>query len=254
MIQTITLTLVKPLIVEAVKNETFFKGNIDKAIDAKAAALAYHEQAGNEDYQERMLERGLYTALEELKTHLSDYISTSGFSSADNSIDSSESDDKILVHLNVTDRFNKGYTNSLARLCSKYIEESMLMDWWKPVNEKQSALYAQFVERNLASIKRCFNKTAPTAPTVPYTTILHTTGSAIEIEIGERATITYDISDGAIDDIECRVEDDRLIQVYRTEEGFCVVGKQRGHTWVVLYSRHNEELTETVHVFITDHS
>lgn len=252
MSQIIKLQLVKSLIIESVKNETFFKGNIDKSIDPKAVTLAYHEQAGNETYQERMLERGLYTALEELKTHLSDYISTSGFSTADNAIDSSEEGNNIIIHLNVSDRFNKGYTNSLAKLSAKYIEESMLMDWWKPINEKQSALYAQFVERNLASIKRCFNKTAPVAPVVPYTTILKTAGSAIELEIGDHSTVTYEISDGAIDDIECRAEDKHLIDIRRSEEGFSLIGKQRGHTYIQLYSRHNDELKRTLHVFITD--
>lgn len=253
MTQTITLTLVKSLIVEAVKNETFFKGNVDKAADQRAVTLAYHEQAGDDAYQERMISRGIYTALEELKTQLADYISTSGFSSADNSIDSSEDGDNIIIHLKVSDRFNKGFTSSLARLCSKYIEECVLMDWWKPINEKQSALYSQFVERNLASIKRCFTKTAPSIPTVPYTTILTTTGTAIELEVGEEHTVTYTISDGAIDDIECMVEDMKVIEVGRSEEGFTIKGAQRGHTYIQLYSRHNDELTSTIHVYVTDH-
>lgn len=251
--KTITLTLNKPLIKESVKNETFFRGNIDKSADAKAATLAYHEAAGDEPYQERILERSLYTSLEELKTHLSDYLSTSGYSTADNSISSSNDGDNIILSLVVSDRFNDAYTQSLARLSSKYIEESMLMDWWKPVNEKQSSLYAQFVERDLASIKRCFNKTAPVIPTIPYTDILKTTGDAIEIEPGEEYTITYSISDGAVDDIEIRVEDKKLIDAYRTTEGFAVKGKLRGHTYIQLYSRHNPELAKTIHVYITDH-
>ena len=252
--QTIALSLVKSLILESVKNETFFRGNIDRAADPKAVTVAYHEQAGNEAYQQRMLERGLTLGLEELKTYLSDYLSSTGGTSADNNIESSEENDIILIKLCVSDRFNKGYTNSLAKLCSKYIEESMLMDWWKPINEKQSALYAQFVERDLAAIKRCFNKTAPTAPSVPYTSYLRTTGSAIDLEIGEVATVTYEISDGAIDDIECRVEDRTLVDTGRSEEGFTVIGKLRGHTYIELYSRHNPELTRMVHVYITDHS
>lgn len=251
--KTITLTLNKPLIVESVKNETFHRGNLDKSADPKATALAYQEAAGDEPYQERILERSLYTSLEELKTHLSDYISTSGYSTADNSINSSNDGNNIILSLVVSDRFNDAYTQSLARLSSKYIEESMLMDWWKPVNEKQSSLYAQFVERDLASIKRCFNKTAPSIPTTPYTSKLTTTGDAIEIEVGEEATVTYSISDGAIDDIEIRIEDGNLIDAYRTTEGFAVKGKLLGHTYIQLYSRHNPELKRTIHVYITDH-
>lgn len=253
MTQTITLTLVKSLIYESVKNETYLRGNVEKAADQKATVMAYHEQAGNEEYHERLLERGLYTALEELKTQFSDYLSTSGFSSADNSIDSTENNGNIIIHLKVSDRFNKGYTQSLARLSSKYIEESMLMDWWKPINEKQSALYSQFVERDLSAIKRCFNKTAPSAPTVPYTTKLETTGTSIELEPGELATVTYTLSDGAIDDIECMVEDRTLIDVGRSEEGFTLYGKLRGHTYIKMYSRHNPDIDKMIHVYVTDH-
>ena len=253
MIKTITLTLVKPLIIETVKNETFHRGQVEKAANEKAIALAYHEQAGNEQYQERLLNRGLQTNFADLKTYLSDYLSTSGQSSGDN-IYSEESGDNIILHLTVSDRFNKGYTDPLAKLCSKYVEEAMLVDWWKPINKDQASIYAQFLEKDLQSIKRCFNKTAPTAPSVPYTSYLRTTGSAIELEIGEVATVTYEISDGAVDDIECRVEDRTLIETGRSEEGFTVKAKLRGHTYIELYSRHNPDLTRTVHVYITDHT
>jgi len=252
--QGITLTLVKSVIIEAVKNETFLRGQVEKAANEKAITLAYHEQAGNEQYQERLLQRGLATNLAQLLTHFADYLSSAGQSTGDNIIDMDDVNGKILIRLVVSDRFNKGYTDTLAKLSSKYIEEAMLMDWWKPINEKQSALYAQFVERDLAAIRRCFNKTAPTVPTVPYTTYLRTTGSAIELEIGEEATVTYEISDGAVDDIECRVEDRNLIDTGRSEEGFVIGGRQRGHTYIELYSRHNPDLTRTVHVYITDHT
>lgn len=254
MSKTITITLVKPLIIESVKNETFFRGNVEKAADQKAITVAYHEQAGDDTYQERLIERALYAALEDLKTHLSDYVSASGFSSADNSIGSSDEGTNIILHLTVGDRFNNGYTQSLARLCAKYIEECILMDWWKPINEKQSALYGQFVERDLAAVKRCFNKTAPVAPSVPYTKYLNVAGSAVELEVGEETTVTYEISDGAVDDIECRVADKTLIEAERSECGFVVKAKRRGHTLMQLYSRHNEELNTKIHVYVTDHT
>ena len=250
---TITLTLVKSLILNSVKNETFLRGQVVKAADQKLITEAYHEQAGDEAYQEAILNRGLYTNLEELKTHLSDYLTSSGQSSADN-ITSTEEDDDIIITLLVSDRFNHSYTNSLAKLSSKYIEEAMLMDWWKPINEKQSALYAQFVERELAAIKRCFNKTAPVAPSYKYPTSLSVIASSIDIGVGEEHTVTYSISDGAIDDIEIRIEDEHIITAGRTSEGFTVIGRQLGHTWIQLYSRHNEELTQTVHVYVTDQS
>lgn len=251
--QIVRLTLDKSLIINSVKNETFLRGQVVKAADEKLITEAYHEQAGDEQYQEALLDRGFYTNLEELKTHFSDYLTSSGQSSADN-IYSEVDGSAVVIVLEVSDRFNRGYTNSLAKLSSKYIEESMLMDWWKPINEKQSALYGQFVERDLAAIKRCFNKTAPVAPSYKYPTSLNVNGSAIDIGVGEEHTVTYSISDGAIDDIEIVIEDTLICQAGRTHEGFTVIGKQLGHTWIKLYSRHNEELAQIVHVYVTDQS
>jgi hypothetical protein len=250
---TILLQLSKSAILANVKGETFLAGEIDKSVDQKAIELAYHEQAGNDAYQERLLSRGIETNLEDLKTYLSDYLSSSGTTTADN-IGSVEEGDLIKITLVVSDRFNQGYTNSLAKLASKYIEEATIMDWWKPINKERTSLYAQFVERDLASIKRCFNKTAPVAPTYKYPTSLDVMGSAIDIGIGEEHTVTYSISDGAIDDIEVRIEDRNLIAAGRTSEGFTVIGKQYGHTWIQLYSRHNEQLAQTIHVYVTDQS
>ena len=252
--QVINLTLIRSLIINSVKNETFLRGQVVKAADGKLITEAYHEQAGDEEYQERILSRGLATNMADLLTHFSDYLASSGQSSGDNIIDYNEEGGNIVISLVVSDRFNTGYTDPLAKLSSKYIEEAMLMDWWKPINEKQSALYAQFVERDLAAIKRCFNKTAPIAPSYKYPTSLNVIGSAIDIGVGEEHTVTYTISDGAIDDIEIRIEDTNICQAGRTSEGFTVIGKQLGHTYIQLYSRHNEELTDIVHVYVTDQS
>jgi hypothetical protein len=248
---TISLQFVKSAILDNVKSETFLRGQVEKAANEKAITEAYHEQAGDETYQNRLLNRGLYTNLGELKTHLSDYLTSSGQTSADN-ITETENDGIITITLLVSDRFNTGYTDTLAKLSSKYVEEAMLMDWWKPINEKQSSLYAQFVERDLAAIKRCFNKTAPVAPSYQYPTTLNVNGSAIDIGIGEESTVTYSISDGAIDDIEILIEDTHICNAGRTKEGFTVIGKQLGHTWIKLYSRHNDELNRVLHVYVTD--
>ena len=237
-----------------VKSETYQAGRIDKSVDQKAIELAYNEQAGNDAFHELLLNRGIQTNLADLLTYFSDYLTSSGQSSGDNIIDLNEEDDIVSISLTVSDRFNSGYADSLAKLSGKYIEEATIMDWWKPINKERTSIYSQFVERDLAAIKRCFNKTAPTAPTVPYTTELRTTGSAICIGIGEEETVTYELSDGAIDDIEIRIEDSTLIDAGRSEQGFTVIGKQRGHTYITLYSRHNPDLERTLHVYVTNQS
>ena len=125
---TIKLTLIKSLIINSVKNETFLRGQVVKASNDKLITEAYHEQAGDEQYQEALLARGLATNMADLLTHFSDYLTSSGQSSGDNIIDYDEEGDTIVISLEVSDRFNTGYTDPLAKLSSKYIEEAMLMD------------------------------------------------------------------------------------------------------------------------------
>lgn len=244
------ITLVKPLILDAVKSETFLRGQIEKSADQRTAAMAYHEQAGDEEYQERLLQRGIYTNLSDLETHLTDYLSNEGGTTGDNSISYTEVEDTIVLILEVTDRFNKSFTDPLAKLCSKYIEDAVLMDWWKPINEKQSSMYSQFVERDLAAIKRCFIKRAPSAPTVPYTKSITIAGTDVELTVGESKTITYALSDGAIDDIECSVKDSTIVSVVRVSEGLSLMGLNTGHTPATLYSRHDPDIKETVQIFV----
>lgn len=246
----IKLSLIKSIIFESVKNETYQKGVIDKSIDPKATVAAYHEQAGNEEYHERMLSRAFYTNLEDLKSYLGDYLTSDGNTTGDN-IFSDEKGDVVTISLEVSDRFNTAYTDTLSKLSAKYIEESMLADWWKPIDDKRSAFYTQFVEKDLTAIRRCFIKTAPKAPSVPYTTKIELTGSAIEMAVGEESTVTYTLDDSAVDDIEIRIEDHNICSAGRSREGFTVKALQMGHTYIELYSRHNEDIKATVHVFIT---
>jgi len=252
--KSIFITLYKTQIIESVKNETFHRGSFDKAVDAKAISFAYVEQAGDEEYQKRLLLRSLSTSLEELKSYLSDYLSTIGGSTGDNVIED-DSEDTITLTLTVGDRFNHGYTNSVARISAKFIEDMMLMDWWRPINEKQSSLYAKFVERDLAAMRRCFNKTAPKAPSYKYPTSLKVHGSAINIGVGEEHTVTYTISAGAIDDIEVRIEDTHICgSSSRSKEGFTIFGRNYGTTCIQLYSRHNQELNQNIQVHVNEHS
>jgi len=256
----IRLTIIKPLIIEAVKNETFLKGQTDKAATANASgtptggiALAYHEQAGDETYHERLIARSLATYVADFKSLLGDFLTANGQTSGDNIIETVDGDNLILT-LSVSDRFNTSLTDALAKLASEYITNATLMDWWRPINERQSALYGTFLERNIASIRRCFNKTAPAVPTTPYTETLEITGSAVELAVGEGHTVTYTLSDGAIDDIEAMTMNKCICTIGRAENGFTLLGRRIGHAVVTIYSRHNPQLTHTINVYVTDHS
>lgn len=278
----IRLTLNRPLIVEAVKNETFHKGQIDKTpaaagstANTPAIALAYHEQAGDETYHERIIQRSIASNLADFKSRLSDYLVASGQQAADNIVETTDGDNIILT-LSVSDRFNTSLTDSLAKLAAEYVTNATLMDWWRPVNERQSALYAQFLERNITAIHRCFNKTAPKAPSFNYPTAitLHypliperngqrgVLSSAVEgdsaidphtlyanpwlITRGVTSEISYTITgeNGAepFDDVAVRCDNGCCKPLVSPDGTWYLEGMKPGYTIVTLFSRHNDRV------------
>lgn len=269
----IKLTLHKPTIIEAVKNETFHKGQFDKAVDQKAIVAAYHEQAGDETYHERILERTFFTSLAEAKTLLYDYLTENGQMAADNIAESSEGSNIVLV-LNVPERFNTSYTDPLAKLVSEYVVNAMLMDWWRPVNDKQSALYATFLERNVTAIKRCFSKTAPAVPKYAYPkriilrypliednevvpgVLSHDNDGSVNphmlyanpwcISVGQESEISYTLEgeDGQdpLDDIMIRCDNICCQPGISPNGGWYVKGVSTGFTIITLQSAHNDQV------------
>lgn len=173
MAKNIKVTIIKSLIINTVKNITFKKGLIDKGADPRITVPAYHEQAGDEEYHERLLQRGYYTNVELLKTRLGDYLDGTGDIADDPLISDYEQDGTNILILKVSDRFNDGYVKSLARLCSRFIEDSMIADWYAILDDKKSAYFNAIAEKDMASIQQTFTKTAPVAPRYKYPTAIH---------------------------------------------------------------------------------
>ena len=55
--KTLTIEILRSVIVDAVKTDTHIKGTIDKSIDEKASRVAYNETAGDEAYHLRKIDR-----------------------------------------------------------------------------------------------------------------------------------------------------------------------------------------------------
>lgn len=249
----IRLNLVKSLIIEAVKAETYIKGEIDKASAQGTNKFAYNEQAGDDEYHERKLIRTMNTALGELKGLLSNYLNNSGDNIADNITSGTDANDNdvIFIELNVSDRFNKAYSDPLAKLCSKYIEDKMLVLWWGAINQNQAAFYNTLVASDVDSIEKCFNKTAPAAPKTGYTTSIQGEGQTIDVAVGESYDYEYTIDDGCVDDIAFETINS-FVEVYWVKPGRLRIKRiSEGDdvTMVSLYSTHNNSVAYT---FIVD--
>ena len=264
--KTITLNILRSVVMDGVKIDTHIRGLIDKSADEKATSLAYQETAGDEDEHERKLFASMVSAAESLSTIFSDYLGYKQQSNGDNSVIVSFDDtDKIVYSLFVSDRFNENYTESLARLASSYISLSMLMDWYDVVNPKQSEIYEKAASKKLMDIKRCFNKLPPSPPKYPFTQNLTTDKDEVVITlpknyfkversmselIAHEVVINYTIDDNTVDDVVYNTNIGNFAIVNRATFGAVnIVPTGIGKGVIVIWSRHMEATTrKTINV------
>ncbi len=241
----LTLTLVVSLIMESVKSETMFKGRADRAVDGKLASLSFEEMAGDEQFHERKLYRTMNTSLSRLKSRIGDYVENISARSGDNVFSVvSDASDSIVLRLLVSDRFNESFTDDLARLCSKFIEDHMLYLWWGTINVKQAEFYKTLYELDLEDIMSCFAKTSPSVPSTGYTDYIRTEGSVCSGVVGETFTLTYEVSSGCVDDVEVMIEDTGVaIEERKVGKSFVLRCVGVGVTRLTLYSRHDETVS-----------
>lgn len=272
MSQVIKITLLKGLAVNSVKNETFKTGVIDKAADQKNVTVAYHESAGDDLYDERMLARGFFTQCEMLKTWFSEYLVGGGLPADIPLVSSEESEESVEISLRVSDRFNIGYVKTLARLGQKYVEDRMIHLWWATSDEKKAAFYAKLAEEDLAGITQCFNKTAPSPPAYNFPDAItlqfpvldqratvpagSPAGYMVPVDIlysypyimavGEDTEITYVLSCTSgkkpIDDIIVRADDGCCMPCLDELGHWQVRGIRPGITVITLQSRHDDRV------------
>lgn len=264
--KTITLNILRSVVMDGVKIDTHIRGLIDKSTDERATSLAYQETAGDEDEHERKLFASMVSAAESLSTIFSDYLGYKQQSNGDNSVIVSYDDtDKIIYTLFVSDRFNENYTESLARLASSYISLSMLMDWYDVVNPKQSEIYEKAASKKLMDIKRCFNKLPPSPPKYPFTQNLTTDKDEVVITlpkdyfkversmselIAHEVVINYTIDDNTVDDVVYNTNIGNFAIVNRATFGAVnIVPTGIGKGVIVIWSRHMEATTrKTINV------
>lgn len=274
MSKTIKIQIIHALAMQSAKNETYQKGVVDKAVDQKLVAAAFHEQAGNEAYHEAMLGRYMFSQIEVLKTFFSDYLTGDGNLAEDATIDSTEAEGITTILLSVSDRFNNGYVKTIARLSQKFVEDRMIYHWWLSVSKEFAAIYATAAEEDKTTILNCFHKTAPTAPAYNFPTAIHvlypliperntTPGyitpdnkDVIPVETlysnpwligrGNESEISYTLEgeDGKapIDDIVIRCDNPCCHAFIGKNGRWNVKGVSKGYTVITLFSRHNDNV------------
>lgn len=172
MSKTITLSLKKSLILEAVKADTYQSGQVDKAADpVKNAALAYNEQAGDETYQERKLVRFLRSGLARFAAAMNEFVDSENgsisYTLADNA-------DVIAIKVVVSDRYNDGLAQPLSSFAEEYVSYTMDYMWWQSIKPALAKDYFGYAQDTLTQIRLCLAKTAPASSSSSYTDVTGT--------------------------------------------------------------------------------
>nr|DAW91357.1 MAG TPA: hypothetical protein [Caudoviricetes sp.] len=250
----IKFQLIKSLIIEAAEETTYLKGQIDKHTMQNASqAFVASETAGEEALSKRIFEHDFHTALELLKTIFIEHLAVSAQTIGDNAIYyNDKTDDIVEFNLEVSRRYNGTLTDTLARLCSKYVEDYIIQQWWlKTTNQKQSEPYVSMLQEDVLNIRKCFVLSRPLVPKVPYSSTLtaKVDGSeedgAVTIRIDDmEVTLSYSIDEGTIDDIEAKSSDPSILEVHRSQEphAFWLKPINTGVAVITLFSRHSDKL------------
>ena len=169
MSKTLTLSLNKKLIIEAVKADTYITGAIDKSADGvKNAALAYNEQAGDDTYHERKLTRTLAGAVGSLEADLAEFVDSSVDNSISDTLANVGQDGSFQIIIIVSDRYNSGLAYPIAQLSQEYIVNKMLYYWWQSIKPALAKDYLSFSGESLLNIRKCLAKKAPKTESASY--------------------------------------------------------------------------------------
>ena len=134
----------------------------------KNAALAFNEQAGDEQYHEMKLYRTMRGSLAKLEAQIAEYVETSDPNATVVDNLTSSSAEAFYIKITVGDRTSGAFVTTMAYLAQEYIINMMLYTWWQPIKPTLAKDYIGFAADNLVDIRRCLAKSAPAAPGTTY--------------------------------------------------------------------------------------
>ena len=155
---TLTITIPKAAVVEAVKGDTYITSSVDRGADSvKNAGVAYNEAAGNDAHHEKKIERLIKGATSKFAAEIAEFCDTA--SGAINiTIDTN-----IIITMSVTDRYNSGLADPLSGIASEYIINMAIYGWWVSIKPDFAKGFAGLATDALVYARKCFAKTAPSA-------------------------------------------------------------------------------------------
>lgn len=275
----IKLLLSKEEILQKVKAKTKIKGFADMAIakeNGDSIRYSHNEEAGDDTDSQFLLLSSLRTALGRFKSVVVEYVlSFDGEVTADNIHDNLNNTtvDVFTIFMEVSNRFNRAFTQPLADHASEYIELQMLYDWYLPFAPDTAKAYASAAAAVQIEIMRCFIKTRPSVPVYKYPVeiimkypiipdrdgfpgyITPDNTATMQPEmlfsnpwilgIGQESEISYTLRSEQddfkpLDDIIVRADNPSVCDVAISGGRWCCCPRATGYTVITLYSRHND--------------
>lgn len=160
--KTVTLSLKRSLILEAVKTETYKTGKADTLPDGSTNNRVYNEQAGNDEYHERKLTRTLHGAVAALEAAFTEFVDGATGSILDTL---STGSDNFTISFVTSSRYNDGLSTPLAHLSMEFIINRMTYMWWLPIKPELAQFYLALANANFSDIRATMTKSAPAAST-----------------------------------------------------------------------------------------
>ena len=159
---TLTITLSKASVVEAIKGDTYITSSIDRGADSvKNAGIAYNEAAGDDTYHEKKIDRLIKGAVSKFAAELAEFVDTSS-GSISITIPSTSSGN-IVITATVTSRYQSGLADPLSGIALEYIVNMGIYGWWISIKPDMAKNFAALAADSLVYLRKCFAKTAPTS-------------------------------------------------------------------------------------------
>lgn len=159
---TLTITIPKAAVVEAVKGDTYITSSVDRGADSvKNAGVAYNEAAGDDTYHDKKIDRLIKGAVSKFAAELAEFVDT-----ASGSITVAISTD-ITITMTVTSRYNSGLAGPLSGIAQDYIVYMAIYGWWMSIKPELAKNFAALATDALVYVRKCFAKTAPTSTADP---------------------------------------------------------------------------------------
>ena len=162
---TLTISVPKAAVVEAVKGDTYITSSVDRGADSvKNAGVAYNEAAGDDTHHEKKIERLIKGAVSKFAADLSEFVDTA---SGTISTTIPASTGNITITMTVTSRYQSGLANPLSGIAQDYIVNMALYGWWMSIKPELAKNFAALATDALVYVRKCFAKTAPASTADP---------------------------------------------------------------------------------------